>query len=406
MRPLSLQFLIFVVTLSLLTNCKDKGFLETHWDHPLQVQNEINQNPSQSIQNFDPIECGTCHSNQWNKWKNSFHAKSIGNGFLWQKEILSRKEWDNCLNCHSPLPETKAILSETYQTREVSVSQKNHFPNGINNPSIQCASCHIRKEMVYGPPSRYGSLRNQDQYLNSLPHNGFKVQNEFTTSEFCKSCHESPSSGVSINGKRLMETYMEWGNSSFAKQGIQCQNCHMPDREHSWKGIHDEDFVRKAIETDWKIERTKSGELYVRAEFKSIAIGHKFPTYLIPKVYLRFYGIDVNGKRILMEESIIGRLLNTQLTEEYYDTRIEPKASHLVEFSYPIRNRNIQKVLWEIEVDPDEHYVRSFEESQNAKGSLLSQSTKEQIKLSLSEKKESRYTLFTLSLPVPVSLPQ
>ncbi|TGM91548.1 cytochrome c554 and C-prime [Leptospira levettii] len=408
MKFLTLQLsLLFCFSIN-LSSCKENSFLVEHWNHPLPLLNGSNQGKQLQLSSMEsnmyPKQCATCHEIQWKSWKSSFHAKSIGNGLLWQKTNLESKEYNNCLNCHSPLQETKAELSETFRTKEIIQSQKEHFPKGISNPSIQCASCHIRNQTWYGP-QRKNFNRNETEN-DSFPHNGFKAIYDFESSLFCKSCHESPENGVYLNGKQLMEVYKEWENSSFAKQGIQCQNCHMPDREHSWKGIHDPDFVRKSVEPSWKLETISNGEIRIFAELKSIAVGHKFPTYLVPKIYLRFYTIEANGKKTFIEESIIGRLVNTNLSEEYYDTRISPNDKHTVDFTYKLNNRKVEKIVWETIVDPDEHYVRSFEESLQIKSKFLSEETKKQLTLSLSEKRESEFKLFTLSLPMPVLLRQ
>ncbi|WP_244932624.1 cytochrome c family protein [Leptospira yanagawae] len=406
MRSQILQLTIWMSIGLSIVSCKKKSFLSEHWNHPLSTQRNPEVQLTHNESNLDPKQCANCHESQMKAWQSSFHAKSIGNGFLWQKTVLSKDEWNSCLNCHSPLPETKAEISETFQTIEILDSKRKHFPSGIPNPSIQCASCHIRKQIWYGPPSRNLTAKQIESLKANLPHNGYKVQEEFESSSFCQSCHESPDSGQKLNGKHLMEVYKEWEKTSFAKEGIQCQNCHMPDREHTWKGIHDPDFVRAGLQPLWSLTRTTNGEIQIDAKLKSTRIGHKFPTYLIPKVYLRFYVTNRFGKRRLIEESIVGRLVNTNLTEEYFDTRITPGNSHLVSFRFADNEKEIKTFDWVIEVDPDEHYIRSFEESLRDKGNILTDQLKKQLQLSLSEKKESRYVLFTLSLPVPVLLPQ
>lgn len=410
MKFLILQLSVLVCVSINFFSCKENSFLIEHWKHPLPLLNDSNKGIQLQLSsfesNFDPKQCATCHETQWRGWKNSFHSKSIGSGLVWQKEILDGNEFNTCLDCHSPLPETKVEVSESFRTKEILISQKNHFPEGITNPSIQCASCHIRNQIWYGPPSKNQSVNKTETFNSNLPHNGFQSKPEFESSGFCKSCHESPENGILLNGKRLMEVYKEWEESSYAKQGVQCQNCHMPNREHSWKGIHDKEFVRSAVEPKWELSRIKKDTIHIHAELKNIHVGHKFPTYLIPKITLRFYAIDTSGKRNLIEESIIGRLVDTKFTHEYYDTRISPNENHTVEYEYHLNEENIKSIVWETQVHPDEHYIRSFEESLKERGEFLSAKAREQLKLSLSEKRESSYILFTLSLPMPASLRQ
>ncbi|MCG6145887.1 multiheme c-type cytochrome [Leptospira bandrabouensis] len=405
MRLLSIQLTVILVFMTNFVSCLDSNFLDSHWKYAIEVQGLPPEHFSVLEKNLEPNACQTCHNRQYQNWKESFHSKSIGKGFLWQKEILSSEEYRSCFQCHSPLPETKSELSIEFQSEEILNSKAHNFPYGISNPSILCASCHIRNQVRYGPPPR----TNTKDKLSSknLPHNGYIAKTEFESSAFCKSCHESKPNGKRLNGKKLMEVYTEWEKSPFAKQGIQCQNCHMPDREHSWKGIHDKTFVQNSLLPTWKITE-KNGIYHIEAELKSINVGHEFPTYIVPKVYLRFFAIfNHKSKPVLLEESVIGRIVNTSLTEEYIDSRIKPQKSHQVSFDYYPKENKVHQLLWEIEVDPDEQYVRQFEEQLSSiNATKLTVESKRFLQESLLEKKNSRYLLFTLNWQVPVLLPQ
>ncbi|TGK79198.1 cytochrome c554 and C-prime [Leptospira noumeaensis] len=388
----------------MFVSCSDSQFLESHWNHPISAQGTPPSDFPALERNLNPKSCGTCHQNQFQNWEKSFHAKSISPGFLWQKEIFTKEEYKSCLNCHSPLAETKSEIDSNFQTPEIISSKSHNFPDGIDNPSILCASCHIRNQIRFGPPPKIN--KKIEQNSGRIPHNSYVVKEKFESSEFCKSCHESKETGVRLNGKRLMEVYTEWEGSSYAKDGIQCQNCHMPDREHSWKGIHDKDFVQNSLEPKWEVKKN-NGVYQIKAELKNRGVGHNFPTYLVPKVYLRFFAsLKSQNSRILLEESIVGRVVNTNLTEEYLDTRIKPNDSYKISFDYKPNENLVTELIWEIEVDPDEQYVRSFEEELKNRAGTLSYHSKKQLQESLYEKKNSRYILFTLSWKVPVSLRQ
>ena len=74
------------------------------------------------------------------------------------------------------------------------------------------------------------------------PHGGFTVSKAFEDSRFCAHCHQFPDDGPRIAGKLQEDTYQQWLASDYARQdaGKQtCQSCHMPDRKHLWRGIHD-----------------------------------------------------------------------------------------------------------------------------------------------------------------------
>ncbi|MDF3818873.1 multiheme c-type cytochrome [Leptospira sp. 96542] len=363
-----------ILLILLVLNCKESDFYETHWNPNLGFQGSPPAHFTELEKNLNPSACKTCHKEQWEKWQFSFHAKSYSSGLLWQKEILNESERKNCLRCHSPLPETKAL---------------------------SCASCHVRNYIHYGPPPK--EVTNETKTTN-LPHDGFVVQNEFEDSKFCKNCHESPDTGAQINSKKQMETYTEWKNSKFAKQEIHCQNCHMPGRTHEWKGIHDKDMVLKGLDIQFLVERVGSQDKLI-CKIASKNIGHYFPTYLVPKIYVKFYRNNKN-QQTLIDIFTIGRIVNLNLTEEYEDTRIKPGETRIYSvLSDSINIKNLEYIL-KIDVDPGEQYIRLFEEQKKHLKNTLSKESLFLINESLREKRNSRYNLITWKRLAPVSLPE
>src|SRR5439155_933503 len=81
----------------------------------------------------------------------------------------------------------------------------------------------------------------------TLPHGGVTRTPAYLASEFCRGCHQFGPEGYALNGTLLENTYAEWKASRFAAAGVQCQDCHMPDRRHLWRGIHDADMVRGGL---------------------------------------------------------------------------------------------------------------------------------------------------------------
>jgi len=77
-----------------------------------------------------------------------------------------------------------------------------------------------------------------------LPHNGATYTGAYERAEFCAACHQFGPRGPSLNGKPLENTYEEWRTSPAARRGLACQSCHMPDRRHRWRGIHDPEMVK------------------------------------------------------------------------------------------------------------------------------------------------------------------
>ena len=138
---------------------------------------------------------------------------------------------------------------------------------------------------------------------------------------FCKSCHQFEPNGFALNGKLLQATYDEWKASQFARQGVQCQDCHMPDRRHRWRGIHDPDMVRSGliITADAGAERYRPGEIaLVSLRVTSARVGHAFPTYVTPRVLLSAELIDGTGQVVAgsRQEQIIGREVALDLSRD------------------------------------------------------------------------------------------
>jgi len=85
-------------------------------------------------------------------------------------------------------------------------------------------------------------------------------------------------------GKLVENTYEEWRTSPAAKQGLACQNCHMPGKRHLWRGIHDRAMVDKGLRRELIIKRISASRLAVQAIITAPGVGHYFPTYVVPKM--------------------------------------------------------------------------------------------------------------------------
>jgi hypothetical protein len=95
------------------------------------------------------------------------------------------------------------------------------------------------------------------------------------------------------------------------KRGVACQSCHMPNRRHFWKGIHDREWVKHGVRVEAQVKQpasTPGSTLELGLEVTNAAVGHKFPTYSIPKVFVRAALLDNKGKAPpgTEQEQIIG----------------------------------------------------------------------------------------------------
>ncbi|TGJ98962.1 cytochrome C554 and C-prime [Leptospira langatensis] len=356
MRRIILLFgTAFFAVLFFLIACKKEDFYQRHWVFPLESQGSLTQEP-------DPANCGTCHPRQYGSWKATLHSRALGPGFLWQLPKLGKHSSENCFNCHASNPEVKVAWYKRLGWEKVGASV---WETGIKEQGVQCFSCHFRKGKVYGPPRREGA--NSIFQNSNAPHGGFSAQKEFEESTFCKACHQSPETGRRINGKLLMDVYGQWKSSEFSGQKTQCQNCHMPDRDHEWKGISDPEMVRKGIQASLDFFPKGEGAEFI-ATLKNLGVGHSFPTYSVPKVYLEINARDRNGVSLKRNHSVIGWMLDLELQNEIFDTRLSPGSStalrvHLSKEEF----EQIKDVQFIVRVDPKEYYKRMFEDNWKAR---------------------------------------
>lgn len=138
----------------------------------------------------------------------------------------------------------------------------------------------------------------------------------------------------------------------------------MPDRRHLWRGIHDPETTRSAIDVTLHVQRTAPGGYLAAAVVRNVGAGHHFPTYMVPKVELQFARVAADGSRTPLGTQVIGWSVDTELRHETADTRIPAGASRRFELGFEAPATALD---WELElrvvVRPDEHYERTFAQS-------------------------------------------
>src|SRR5213083_335331 len=251
-----------------------EAFVARHWRMPLAPQGPPPARFSALEASLAPEACGTCHPVQFTDWRTSTHAAAMGPGIAGQlAEMLVREPATAlaCQHCHAPLAEQAPLLPDTLTGNPA-------FDAALRARGIPCAACHVRHHERFGPPRRDGSLASAAP-RETLPHGGVTRTPAYLASEFCRGCHQFGPEGYALNGTLLENTYAEWKASRFARAGVQCQDCHMPDRRHRWRGIHDADMVRSGLSITAKAGavRYRPGDVaLVTLRVTSTRIGHAF----------------------------------------------------------------------------------------------------------------------------------
>ncbi|MFQ5487323.1 MAG: thioredoxin family protein [Gammaproteobacteria bacterium] len=338
-------------------------FLERHWPEYIPLQGKAPEAYSALESSLEPEACGRCHSQQYQDWQTSLHSRSMGPGVLGQLLELDDSDpetADMCRSCHTPLAEQRRLRHDLPGVPRAN----NHYDPTLQRHGLVCAACHVRRQQRYGPPRR-DHPEQTGKIADGLPHDGFTASTAFLDSAFCSRCHQFQTGDRALNGKLMENTYREWQASRYAAQGVHCQDCHMPDRRHLWRGIHDPEMVRAGVTVDIDLpaREYRAGEVMEASiTITNSGVGHYFPTYITPKVMVRGYLLDADGERFpsSLQEAVIGREVSMDLQEELYDTRIAPDDFITIRYRQKLPARAARFKV-QVIVEPDHFYQRFFE---------------------------------------------
>ena len=300
--------------------------------------------------------CGRCHRSIHESWKGSAHARA-GESRLFQ-DALEMASADSgptarktCLGCHAPV----AILAgDENMLRKVSWE------------GITCDYCHSIRDVTLAEPNpkvsitfsmiKSGPLKD----ATSMAH-GTAYSAIHTSSLACASCHEYRNS----LGFPVLTTYSEWQESSYGKDSVQCQSCHMSRvaghvvdprvkrtseakiNMHEMPGSHSLTQLTKTIRASLTAAR-QPNQVQVFLDVENSAAGHRVPT----GSPLRKILIDVNaaGPGVnFHEERVYARSVADQqgkpINSEHIaflkaakliaDTRLRPREKRRETFTVP-----------------------------------------------------------------------
>lgn len=298
---------------------------------------------------LDPRECGRCHAEQVRTWETSWHARSHGPGFVGQMSPAGaeRRFVYECHRCHAPMTEQLPFVDV-----EGALETNPDEVSGLADTGVGCAVCHLRAHVRHGPPPA-------EPRRLLLPSYPLRVLGKFERGDFCLPCHQhGMEQSVSGRGPPL-DTYREWVASPYFRRGVQCQSCHMPDRAHTWKGVHDPATVRQAMRVDAALVR-RSGEVDVTVRLANVGAGHMLPTTVTPAILVHATAIGRDGAPLAGAHHILDRIERSIRFQEghwneLHDTRIAPGRTResRVTFAPP---RGTVAVRVEVEMRPDFAY--------------------------------------------------
>ncbi|MCC4118142.1 cytochrome c family protein [Aromatoleum toluclasticum] len=335
-----------------------QAFLDRHWQRPLASQGEAPAAFTAQEASLAPAACGQCHARQFEDWQTTLHARAMGPGLLGQLQEMDPGAVDDhqaCLRCHAPLAEQEADLQRTLAGSEADSTR----PDGAAfGHGLTCAGCHLRQHRRFGPARRDGS---GPAIGDVLPHDGWQVTEAFADARFCAACHQFDPDGYSLNGKLLENTYEEWRASRYGRENKTCQSCHMPDRRHLWRGIHDPEMVRSGLGIEFPIPTIMGDRVTARVALINHGIGHAFPTYVTPQVIVEIGQAARDGTLLpaTVERHLIARDVSLDLSEERSDTRILPDEVRRYDYNRP-RLPGATALVARVRVEPDAFYAEFY----------------------------------------------
>lgn len=368
-------------------------FLQRHWQFPIPPQGKPPADFSSLEASLDPAACGSCHVDQYRQWRDSLHSHTMGPGILWQLQIADVKTATSCLRCHAPMSEQLALLSQARGWSASRAQPPAYIPQQLHRQGLVCAACHVRAHQRYGPPPN-------KSLSETLPHNGFTQSRAFQDSRFCATCHQFSETGPRLNGKLREDTYNQWRKSDYGRQGKHCQSCHMPDRQHLWKGIHDPAMTASALTVAIDLLREGNKLTGARATVTNTGAGHDFPTYLVPEVQLLLEQVTPAGEIIPLAQQTIGWRANVALTREIYDRRLAPGAS--ISLEAPAEALQPEgRLRLRVRVSPGAQYIRTFDDYLANRGRQLQPAVRKQVQQAIRQAREARYEFVAAERVLP-----
>lgn len=303
--------------------------------------------------------CQQCHSEIFKSWSNSMHASSISDPVFeasYLKAIKNKGEDARkfCLFCHSP---TTRITEDYY------------IKSTIATEGVTCSFCHTitSVDLETNLPkisNQAGSIIRGPLMDIKSPAHKIEGSQLHLKSELCAGCHELKGK----NGVPILSTYSEWKESSYMKQGIQCQNCHMPEifgipivnsdvkatqnfaKDHAVLGGHSQIKLSKAASVSTKV-KVENNKAVIEALVQNKESGHKIPTGIPARKIILYVSLyDKNGKALATQNRVYQKVIvddaENILTDGadiflkservLSDNRIAPNEARKELFEFPI----------------------------------------------------------------------
>ena len=182
----------------------------------------------------NPEECAECHQQHYDEWSISNHAYAVADPVFEAMLKLGQEQTEGklgqfCVQCHTPVGLASG-QTEVVQDEAGIWTQDLSKLDPIAKHGVSCDVCHSITDVVEPVNARAvltpnGIRRATIEDPVETEAHASEYSPLHASSDLCGMCH----SVVNPKGALVEETFPEWASSSFAAEGKQCQDCHMPE---------------------------------------------------------------------------------------------------------------------------------------------------------------------------------
>ena len=238
--------------------------------------------------------CIGCHEPIAAEWRQSFHFLSLAGPF-WER-VRNRGAAGlfaalrvPCVNCHAPAN----VLDLAENAHPVERSDAVLM-------GVDCVSCHVSEQGIVG------SGRSTEAPHEVIEDERFRNPSLASTA-ICAHCHAEAAQANVVE---------EWQQTPFARTGITCLDCHMPEvrapstvagpirvrRSHRFSGDKDPAMLRRAV--DASIQLGNNGNATVSVT--NHGAGHSFPAAGTNMFFVHVTVQDQTGQVVKVKEQSFG----------------------------------------------------------------------------------------------------
>ncbi len=292
--------------------------------------------------------CESCHSELYKQWKSSYHAMSWEDSLFqdFYAPVKAKSDEIECLSCHAPI---------AWKIGDEKVMEP------ISREGVSCDYCHTlvsEKERGDIPDfeSRAGGKKIGRTGTGKSIYHEIQSEPEFGSPEYCAMCHHLRNRFDVL----IYSEYESWKKSSYARRGVTCRDCHMPESairasnfgevrddvsSHQFPGWRSEENLRRASNFTAALKASRNF-VQLSTTVTNRGAGHTFPGGTpLRELVIRVTGIDESG-RDLFEETPIRYGVDLEVAGEdslniwearsiLRDTRIPPDERRTSTVSIP-----------------------------------------------------------------------